>query len=85
MKDSESNDQENWAEGFGSHALGSNPYGTDTGLFVSNNSEELTLLTGEQSIDADENAILAHSVEAAAQNGRASPMDSSTCSHGGMS
>ncbi|MDP7372589.1 MAG: hypothetical protein QF588_01720, partial [Candidatus Poseidoniaceae archaeon] len=30
----------------------------------------------------DENAILAHSVEAAAQNGRASPIDSSTCSHG---
>ena len=42
------------------------------------------LLTGENSVDADENAILAHSVEAAAQNGRASPMDSSTCSHGGV-
>ena len=84
VKDSESNDQENWAEGFGSRVLGSNPYSEDSGLFVSNNSEELTLITGKQSIDADENAILAHSVEAAAQNGRASPMDSSTCSHGGI-
>ena len=84
VKDSESNDQENWAEGFGSRVLGSNPYGEDSGLFVSDNSKELTLITGKQSIDADENAILAHSVEAAAQNGRASPMDSSTCSHGGI-
>ena len=83
VKDSESNDQENWAEGYGSSISGTDAYGTDKGL-LAYNSEELTLITGKQSVDADESAILAHSVEAAAQNGRASPMDSSTCSHGGI-
>lgn len=83
VKDSESNDQENWAEGYGSSISGTDAYGTDNGL-LAYNSEELTLITGKQSVDADESAILAHSVEAAAQNGRASPMDSSTCSHGGI-
>lgn len=83
VKDSESNDQENWAEGYGSSISGTDAYGTDNGL-LAYNIEELTLITGKQSVDADESAILAHSVEAAAQNGRASPMDSSTCSHGGI-
>lgn len=84
VKDNESNDQDNWAEGYGSSISESDAYGTDNGLFVSNNGEELTLIIGKQAVDADENAILAHSVEAAAQNGRASPIDSSTCSHGGV-
>ncbi len=79
----ESTDQENWAEGFGSNVSLSDAYGTDSDMIVSNN-KELTLITGKQAVDADENAILAHSVEAAAQNGRASPIDSSTCSHGGV-
>ena len=34
-------------------------------------------------MDVDECAILTHAVEAFAQGGRASPMDSSTCAHGG--
>ncbi len=38
---------------------------------------------GAKSVDEDECAILAHAVEAQAQGGKASPMDSSTCSHGG--
>ena len=38
---------------------------------------------GESSVDEDECAILTHAVEAYAQGGRASPMDSSTCAHGG--
>ncbi len=38
---------------------------------------------GAQSVDEDECAILAHAVEAFAQGGKASPLDSSTCSHGG--
>lgn len=38
---------------------------------------------GAQSVDEDECAILTHAVEAFAQGGRASPMDSSTCAHGG--
>lgn len=41
------------------------------------------LLSGKEAIDADECAILAHAVEANAQGGRASPIDSSTCAHGG--
>ena len=39
--------------------------------------------TGASSVDVDECAILAHAVEASAQGGRASPLDSSTCAHGG--
>lgn len=38
---------------------------------------------GANSVDEDECAILTHAVEAYAQGGRASPMDSSTCAHGG--
>ncbi|MDP6870415.1 MAG: mevalonate kinase [Candidatus Poseidoniaceae archaeon] len=38
---------------------------------------------GASAVDEDECAILAHAVEAFAQNGKASPLDSSTCSHGG--
>lgn len=76
--------QNNWAEGFGSGVIGSDAYGEGRGFFSQNNQEKMFHLTGENSVDADENAILAHSVEAAAQNGRASPMDSSTCSHGGV-
>ncbi len=76
--------QDNWAEGFGANISKSDAYGDAGGFFSQSNQDEMFLLTGEKSVDADENAILAHSVEAAAQNGRASPMDSSTCSHGGV-
>jgi mevalonate kinase len=38
---------------------------------------------GEGAVDEDECAILAHAVEASAQGGRASPLDSSVCAHGG--
>ena len=38
---------------------------------------------GTKAVDEDECAILTHAVEAYAQGGRASPMDSSTCAHGG--
>jgi mevalonate kinase len=38
---------------------------------------------GKKAVDEDECAILTHAVEAFAQGGRASPMDSSTCAHGG--
>ncbi|MBS83852.1 MAG: mevalonate kinase [Euryarchaeota archaeon] len=41
------------------------------------------VLYGTKSVDEDECAILTHAVEAFAQGGRASPMDSSTCAHGG--
>ncbi|MDP6011818.1 MAG: hypothetical protein QF707_08520, partial [Candidatus Poseidoniaceae archaeon] len=40
-------------------------------------------LLGKDAIDEDECAILAHAIEAEVQKGRASPIDSSTVSHGG--
>ena len=76
--------QDNWAEGFGSSVSNSDSYGEGGGFFSQNDHDKMFLISGENSVDHDENAILAHSVEAAAQNGRASPMDSSTCSHGGV-
>ena len=76
--------QDNWAEGFGSSVSNSDAYGECGGFFSQINHDKMFLISGENSVDHDENAILAHSVEAAAQNGRASPMDSSTCSHGGV-
>jgi mevalonate kinase len=67
----------NWCEGWSSarendvyNSAGKNRLGEE-------------ILTGKDAIDADECAILAHAVEANAQGGRASPIDSSTCAHGG--
>ena len=84
VKHAEVSGQDNWAEGFGSQISASDAYGDDGGVFTVIDQDGMFLLNGKKSVDADENAILAHSVEAAAQNGRASPMDSSTCSHGGV-
>jgi mevalonate kinase len=41
-------------------------------------------VSDESVVDLDECALLAHAVEAIAQGGRASPMDASTCAHGGI-
>ena len=41
------------------------------------------LALGEDAISLDETAMLGHAVEAFAQGGRASPIDSSTAAHGG--
>ncbi len=84
VKKKEASGQENWAEGFGSDISASDAYGKEGGVFSVIEHDNMFLVTGSKSVDADENAILAHSVEAAAQKGRASPMDSSTCSHGGV-
>ncbi len=82
VKTSDATIQQQWAEGFGARISTTNAYDNQRGFFSIKPISELFHITGERSVDADENAILAHSVEAAAQNGRASPMDSSTCSHG---
>tara|TARA_B100000945_G_C20384079_1_gene598757 strand:+ start:416 stop:1618 length:1203 start_codon:yes stop_codon:yes gene_type:complete len=74
--------QQQWAEGFGARISTTNAYDNQRGFFSIKPTSELFHITGEKAVDSDENAILAHAVEAAAQNGRASPMDSSTCSHG---
>ncbi len=81
---SNSGGQDAWAEGFGAAVSASNPYDSSRGFFSTAQLTELHHQVGESAVNADENAILAHGVEAAAQNGRASPMDSSTCSHGSI-
>ena len=66
-----------WSEGWSSHR--------ENRVYDSAGKNETgpILLKGREAIDKDECAILAHAVEANAQGGRASPIDSSTCSHGG--
>ena len=77
-------EQQYWLEGFGSTLTNTEPYDNSVGFFPTNSPQDSHHITGEGSVDCDECAILAHGVEAAAQQGRASPMDSSTCSHGGF-
>ena len=79
------NQPEDWAEGFSS-AL------DDTDVHSSNQPDDsvrkgelgnkVEFIGGSEAVDVDECALIAHAVEAIAQGGRASPMDSSTCSHG---
>ena len=76
--------QQNWLEGFGSTIANSEPYDNSPGFFATESQDERYHITNKSSVDNDECAILAHGVEAAVQQGRASPMDSSTCSHGGI-
>ena len=81
------NSPESWSEGFSSQL-------TDTDVHSTNQPEKSTregqkgtkieLIIGELAVDEDECALLAHAVEAIAQGGRASPMDSSTCCHGNI-
>ena len=84
VTDPNSGGQNAWAEGFGAEVSASNPYNDSPGFFSTVQLTDLHHQVGELAVNADENAILAHGVEAAAQNGRASPMDSSTCSHGSI-
>ena len=68
---------DDWAEGWTAarpNAVYTGPWEVQKG-----DSKEL----GADSVDVDECAILAHAVEAFAQEGIASPLDSSTCAHGG--
>lgn len=76
--------QQYWLEGFGSTIANSEPYDNFPGFFAKESQNERYHVTGKNSVDSDECAILAHGVEAAVQQGRASPLDSSTCSHGGI-
>ena len=76
-------DEDGWCEGFSSETK-TNPYprptkGKDPG-FERNGGKRLL---GQSSVDEDECAIMGHAIEAEAQQGRASPIDSSTVSHGG--
>tara|TARA_B100001248_G_scaffold256525_1_gene237681 strand:+ start:187 stop:1350 length:1164 start_codon:yes stop_codon:yes gene_type:complete len=80
----DSNQQQHWAEGFSSSISQTNPYDLSCGFFATTPTNELHHLNGMDAIDLDEIAILSHGAEANAQNGRASPMDSSTCAHGNI-
>jgi mevalonate kinase len=77
-----------WAEGYASTV-------TDTDAFEAKDDPEAGIrldqfdkrerhLVGNEAVSIDECALLGHAVEAAAQGGRASPMDASTCAHGGV-
>ena len=70
-------DGDRWQEGFSASKLNnvySGPWENKSGSKI---------IHGTKSVDNDECAILAHAAEAEAQGGKASPLDSSTCSHGG--
>jgi len=68
---------DDWAEGF----TAARPNRVYEGPWESARGD--SVVYGKDAVDVDECAILAHAVEAHAQGGRASPLDSSTCSHGG--
>ena len=68
---------DDWAEGYTAarpNNVYDGPWDVDKGDSV---------VHGADAVDVDECAILTHAVEAFAQGGKASPMDSSTCAHGG--
>ena len=68
---------DDWSEGW----TASRPNGVYEGPWSAEKGYEI--YNGAAAVDEDECAILAHAVEAAAQGGKASPIDSSTCAHGG--
>jgi len=85
----EATEAKDWAEGFSSQLTDTDVYskvdeGKDPARRVGDNGQGSSHVWGKQAIDVDECALLGHAVEAIAQGGRASPMDSSVCSHGGI-
>ena len=75
-----------WAEGFASVLDSNQLYTEDTAEIDSQRKGVVpsTFIASKDVVSIDECALLAHSVEAIAQGGRASPMDSSTSAHGGI-
>ena len=77
-----------WSEGYSSHFGDDGVYSMTEKEFNSfrkgDDGKAVRYVTGENAVDVDECALLGHAVEAAAQGGRASPMDASTCAHGGI-
>ena len=68
---------DDWAEGW----TAARPNNVYSGPWNSQKGD--TVEVGADSVDVDECAILGHAVEASAQGGIASPLDSSVCAHGG--
>ena len=81
------NSPNNWAEGFSSMIRDTDVHSINQpkdSMREGKLGEKVKFITGSDAVDIDECALLAHAVEAIAQGGRASPMDSSTCSHGNV-
>jgi len=68
---------DDWAEGWTASRI------NDVYSGIGKHEKGDSILLGSAAVDEDECAILAHAVEAQAQGGKASPIDSSTCAHGG--
>lgn len=88
-KGGDATETKDWAEGFSSQLTDTNAYsevdeGKDPARRAGDNGQRSSHVWGNQAIDVDECALLGHAVEAIAQEGRASPMDSSICAHGGI-
>lgn len=79
---------ESWAEGYSSQFANEKLYSIeDQEINARRKGEDgdaKHYVADESIADVDECALLAHAVEAIAQGGRASPMDASTCAHGGI-
>jgi mevalonate kinase len=75
-----------WAEGYSSSIDNSDVYTAENRELSSQKSISSMkhYVHGKEVTSLDECALLAHAVEAVAQAGRASPMDASTCAHGGV-
>ncbi|MFQ3317877.1 MAG: mevalonate kinase [Candidatus Poseidoniaceae archaeon] len=79
---------DSWAEGYSSQFEQENLYSIEDQELNAHRKGEagnaLHYVSDESVVNLDECALLAHAVEAIAQGGRASPMDASTCAHGGI-
>lgn len=79
---------ESWAEGYSSQFANEKLYSIEDQEINARRKGEVGdakhYVADESIADVDECALLAHAVEAIAQGGRASPMDASTCAHGGI-
>ena len=79
---------ESWAEGYSSQFANEKLYSIEDQEINARRKGEggdaKHYVADESIADVDECALLAHAVEAIAQGGRASPMDASTCAHGGI-
>lgn len=74
-----------WAEGYSSEIDDTDAYtGAGPGVRMEIFPQKNRHLLGQEALNLDECALIGHAVEAAAQGGRASPMDASTCAHGGV-
>ncbi len=86
--ESEGQKTKHWSEGYSSYFDDPGVYSTNKREFDSfrhgDDGKAVRYVAGENTVDVDECALLGHAVEAAAQGGRASPMDASTCAHGGI-